>query len=202
MKTSERLVEGKTEPELVEIKEVVEENTDTKSFIMNKHVDAVPGQFAMLWLPGVDEKPMSFSGVGSETRFTVRKVGPFSERLHELVVGEEIGLRGPYGRGFSGEGKDVCLVSGGCGAAPLLPLAKTIEAKNITIILAAQTKTRLLFVEEFSGCGGTTVVTDDGSAGRKGNAVDVLAETLLMNKFDRIYACGPEAMLSAKFTLL
>jgi len=196
MKASERMVDGTAEPEMIKIREVVEENLETKSIILNKHIDAEAGQFAMLWIPGLDEKPMSFSDVGKRPRFTVKKIGDFSKRLHELGAGDEIGVRGPYGRGFSGEGESVCLVAAGCGASPILPLAKTIKAKEVTIVLAAKTKRDLLFRDEFAQYGELIFVTDDGSEGRKGFATEGLAETLLIKKFDRIYACGREEMLA------
>lgn len=182
-------------PQMTSIKEIIDENIVTKTLVLEQKITAQPGQFAMLWLPGVDEKPFSFSGIGKNMAFTVKRVGPFTEKLHQLAEGDMLGFRGPYGNGFSAVGKEVCVIMGGCGAAPLLPLVKRLDANGITIILAASTRQELLFMDELEEFGHVLPVTDDGSLGRKGVATDMLAEVLLLKKFDQMYACGPEPML-------
>ncbi|HMB76341.1 MAG TPA: FAD/NAD(P)-binding protein [Kiloniellaceae bacterium] len=85
------------------------------------------GQFSMLTVFGVGEVPISISGdtaVSDRLIYTIRAVGPVSKALVELRPGDPLGLRGPFGRGWpmtEAEGKDVVVVAGGLGLAPLRP---------------------------------------------------------------------------------
>ena len=74
-------------PVIYEIGGVVAENPETKTFYLNTPLEAEPGQFIMVWLPGRGEKPMSLSGVGEKPAFTVRSVGPFTKALHNSGLG-------------------------------------------------------------------------------------------------------------------
>src|SRR5512137_3165383 len=77
-------------PRTVRIAEVLEETRTVKTFILDAQVDAQPGQFVMLWLPGVDEKPISIAAPDPLT-LTVARVGPFSNALHTCKVGDRLG---------------------------------------------------------------------------------------------------------------
>jgi dihydroorotate dehydrogenase electron transfer subunit len=61
---------------------------------------ALPGQFVMVWLPGVDEIPMSLSYIDGLKGITVKDVGEATKALSSLRIGDSIALRGPFGRGF------------------------------------------------------------------------------------------------------
>ena len=81
--------------------EVKQETPLHKTFFfeLDKHVE--PGQFFMLWVPGVDEVPMCVSSYKNGIiGFTVRKVGEATEAMHKLHVGDVVGLRGPFGNSF------------------------------------------------------------------------------------------------------
>jgi NAD(P)H-flavin reductase len=87
-----------------------------------------PGQFSMVWVFGVGELPISISGDPAEPGaliYTVRSVGPATQALVSRDVGDALGIRGPYGTGWPMEaahGRDVILVAGGLGLAPLRPV--------------------------------------------------------------------------------
>jgi len=159
------------------------------------------GQFVMLWLPGVDEKPMSLSAVKKEGfEVTFKKVGPFTELLSKVKKGEKVGVRGPYGRGFSLKGRNICFVSGGVGLAPLMPLIMQASErkKNITIVAGFKNKTQILFQKKLSKIKADLhLITDDGSYGVKAFSSDMLEGILNQSrkKFDMIYCCGPELMM-------
>ena len=68
------------------------------SLSLDLSMDAAPGQFAMLWLPGLDEKPFSIAAA-DPLMFTIARVGPFSDALHLLKIGDRLWVRGPFGRG-------------------------------------------------------------------------------------------------------
>jgi dihydroorotate dehydrogenase electron transfer subunit len=186
----------------VRIREIREDTRTIRTFILDAEVlEAEPGQFIMLWLPGLDEKPMSIAHPIPLT-VTVARVGPFSTALHQRKVGDYVGWRGPYGHGFSlHENKPALLVSGGCGVGPLYFLAtRTIEHSiPTTVALGARTADDLLYIEQFRTLGmDPTLATDDGSAGYHGYVTDLVAQlTNQPANQPTSYACGPEPMLVA-----
>jgi dihydroorotate dehydrogenase electron transfer subunit len=192
------------------------ENKKTITLVLDARIEAEPGQFAMIWLPGLDEKPFSISG-RDPLCFAVAKVGPFSEALHALAPGDRLWYRGPFGRGFRLTDGRALLVGGGYGAAPLYFLARELIATRTkkrpaeggksaassreslpVIALGARTAEDLLFVRRFEALGlETRVTSEDGSAGTKGLVTDAVKPLLESGAVDRLYSCGPEAMLKA-----
>ena len=179
--------------------EKVQENPKTVSFVFDAALAAEPGQFAMLWLPGVDEKPFSLAGI-DPLMFTISRVGPFSEALHALAPGDTVWVRGPFGRGFAPAPGRALLVGGGYGAAPLHFLARTLLAAGSAaeIALGARTAADLLFVDRFEKLPVPVhTSTEDGSRGTRGIVTEVVAPLLASGRFDRLCACGPEGMLDS-----
>jgi dihydroorotate dehydrogenase electron transfer subunit len=179
--------------------EKVQENPKTVSFVFDAVLAAEPGQFAMLWLPGVDEKPFSIAGT-DPLMFTISRVGPFSEALHSLAPGDRLWVRGPFGRGFSAAPGRALLVGGGYGAAPLHFLARSLLAAGAAAeaALGARTAAELLFVERFEKMPAPVhLATEDGSRGTRGRVTEVVAPLLASGRFDRLCACGPEGMLDS-----
>jgi dihydroorotate dehydrogenase electron transfer subunit len=184
----------------VRVAEKIVENEKTVSLVLDAAMPASPGQFALLWLPGVDEKPFSISGA-DPLQFTIARVGPFSDLLHALQVGDRLWVRGPFGRGYSAGTGRTLLVGGGYGAAPLHFLGRTILAAGavgIEAALGARISADLLFVERFQALGAAVhLATEDGSAGTRGRVTDVVAPLLESGRFARLCACGPEGMLES-----
>jgi len=190
-----------TLPQTVRIRDIRDETRTVRTFILDADVpEAEPGQFVMLWLPGVDEKPISIAHPTPLT-LTVARVGPFSTALHRRKVGDRLGWRGPYGRGFSlHEDHPALLVAGGYGAAPLYFLATRAVERSIptTVALGARTARDLLYVEQFRALGvDLLLATDDGSEGYKGYVTDAISPFAIRHSQFAIYACGPELMLVA-----
>jgi dihydroorotate dehydrogenase electron transfer subunit len=166
---------------------------------------AEPGQFIMVWIPGLDEIPMSVSYTTKDgfTAISARRVGPATDALFARKVGELVGVRGPYGRGFSlTNHKRALLVGGGAGGAPLGPLSDTLarEERCFTAIIGAQVKDELLFLERHKNnaqrVGGEVIAaTEDGGYGVRGLASEVAEAELRKNGYDMIYTCGPELMI-------
>ena len=73
-------------PRMTKILEICSETPTVKTFKLDMQVDARPGQFAMLWLPGVGEKPFSFSRMDPDVEITVRSVGDFTREMFKLVA--------------------------------------------------------------------------------------------------------------------
>ena len=193
-------------PELHEILDVRQETPSVKAFVFEaKRIAelAKPGQFVMVWLPGVDEIPISVAHVNRKkglVELAISKAGDCTSRIHELGKGKTLGLRGPFGNGFqlSNNMKKIWMVAGGYGSAPLRFLAEQLmdEKRKITVFLGARSKEHLLFLHKFEklGCE-VKVSTDDGSAGFKGFVTELVKDELKKSKPDIIFTCGPELMM-------
>ncbi len=199
----------------VRLTSVTTETPTVKSLAFNDELcsKANPGQFVMVWIPGVDEVPMSLSLLNSRTgqaAVTVEKVGEATEALHRMKTGDVVGVRGPFGTSYTvTNARKVMIVGGGTGLASLTPLAeKLAEARTkVTFLMGAKTRDDLLFNARISSLlsrvrGRLVVATEDGSLGQKG-LVTTSAEELLEQgeKVNIIYTCGPEKMMQ-KMVLL
>jgi dihydroorotate dehydrogenase electron transfer subunit len=163
----------------------------------------IPGQYFMIWIPGVDEIPMSVSIIhGAVKGITFRKVGDATTALYNLKKGDKIGVRGPYGHGFKLRGKQILFVGGGTGVAMLAPLVEQARQKKLdaTVIIGVKTKRELFFEERLRRTGATVLVsTDDGTKGYQGFASDLAKQILTEHTVNSIYTCGPEPMMKALF---
>lgn len=161
-------------------------------------IEHKPGQFVMLWIPGVGEKPFVPAKAKGEISFIIRQKGNFTKKLCELGKGEMVGLRGPLGKGFTTKGvKKALLVGGGVGAAPLARLAEELKSNKCKVdtITGARCEEQIILSDHFRKCGNLCIATDNGSTGKKSNAVDIMAEFAGKKKYDRVYVCGPEMMM-------
>ncbi|MBI5224732.1 dihydroorotate dehydrogenase electron transfer subunit [Candidatus Micrarchaeota archaeon] len=184
-------------PKAFTISRIEVENYRVKTFYFTESLPSQPGQFAMVWLPGVDEKPMS---INSAFPFSISfaAVGTFSKALSNLNVGDKVGVSGPFGTFFPYKGKKVLLVGGGYGVVPLRFFAEEARRKGIVCeaIIGAKNKKDIIFDKRFEkeGCK-VHIATDDGSIGFKGTAVALAEKLLKEEKFDEIFSCGPEMMM-------
>ncbi len=193
----------------MEIVQVRTESPTVKTFILPDRLcsKAKPGQFLMLWIPGIDEIPLSIMDTATGlVSVSVKQVGDATRHLHSLEPGATVGVRGPFGNSFTESRGRVLLVSGGTGTAPLLFLAKKLSAKTerLSFVEGAKTKDELLFVKELNGiCNEKNLITttDDGTYGLQCMVTEPLSSLLDKEKFDMIYACGPEVMVKKVFEL-
>lgn len=122
--------------------------------------DYNPGQFMMFSIPGTGEAPFSISSTPSRPgllEFCIRKTGRLTEALFRLKENAEIGIRGPYGNGFSinkMNGYDLLIIMGGLGAAPLRSLLLyTLDNRELFgrlhLLYGAKSPADMLFREEF-----------------------------------------------------
>jgi dihydroorotate dehydrogenase electron transfer subunit len=185
-------------PVSVRISRIVDEAKDIKSFYFEYEMDAKPGQFFLIWLPGVDEKPFGIS-YQEKGMFgaIICKVGKFTEDLFRKKPGDMVGIRGPYGTSFTIKGKEIALVAGGYGIAPLSFLADEAMKKGINVhfISGAKTKESLVFCRKNERSCKYMYSTDDGTYGEKGFSTHVLEKLLAEHHIDRVYAVGPERMM-------
>lgn len=175
--------------------------------------DAKPGQFVHI-RPGAGNdpllrRPMSIHSVDDRDTFSVlyRVTGQGTAMLAELKAGNSLDVIGPLGAGFTVDKKSrrAILVGGGIGAAPLLYLAQSCLAKQMSVIilLGASTRDSLLAVADFKALGCVVkVTTEDGSAGVRGYVTDLLEPALMEGAGPvAVFACGPVAMMHRAGTM-
>jgi len=210
-------------PRMMRVRRVRRETRDTWT-VESAAADGAPapfrpGQFAMLYAPGVGEVPISFSGDAAQpdvTTHTIRAVGPVSRALCALRPGRAMGWRGPYGRPWPLEavpsGSDMVIVAGGIGLAPLRPavlrlLADRARFRRVVLLYGARTPGELLFRRELERWRSrldmeVEVTVDYGDAEWRGN-VGVVTVLIPRARFDPArgvaLVCGPEVMM--RFTV-
>ncbi len=164
----------------------------------------------MLWVPGVDEIPLSIMSVDSDegVSLAVKNVGDATQSIHALKTGSLVGIRGPFGNKFDvSKSRRTVLVAGGTGIAPLMFLLDRLrDAKAITFLYGAKTKTELAFLEkleQLSAVGRIRLVstTEDGSCGLLGLCTEPFEEAIVGGKNVMVYACGPEKMIRQIYEL-
>lgn len=172
-----------------------------------QHPETLPeiaaGQFVEVEIPGNKQvmlrRPISIHDVDTENKtltLLVQVVGKGTRTLSAMQVGERLNLVYPLGHGFSLEGRNVLLVGGGAGIAPLLHLSKCLAANGIrpTILLGGRTAALIPVQKAFEPYGTIGFATEDGSLGEKGL---VTQHSLFTNTYDHIYTCGPTPMMKA-----
>ena len=136
-----------------------------------------------------------------------RIIGKGTEILSRATPGEVLDILGPIGNSFSlpPKGREIMLVAGGMGIAPLwflfTHLIKKLDRSKFTFFLGAKSKKELLYVEKLKAIKDLLVITtDDGSAGIKGQVTDAFLKEIRRRDSDYrnlvIYSCGPHLMLS------
>ena len=176
-----------------------------------------PGQFAMLTALGVGEVPISVSGLGDSEggrarllQHTLRAVGAVTRALHAAPPGSLIGVRGPFGTSWdvaSAAGRDIVIVAGGIGLAPLRPVVLTALADRsrygrIVLLVGARTPGDLLYIDELERWrrdGVEVVITvdraDSGWSGEVGVVTTLIEPAGLAPDNSVAFVCGPDVMM-------
>ena len=173
-----------------------------------------PGQFNMLYLPGVGEVAISISGDPEDCTsvpHTIREAGNVTQALARLGAGATIGIRGPFGSSWPLDeclGKDILLVAGGIGLAPLRPAICHLVSNrdsfgDLTLLYGARSPDGLLYPDEYDkwrGAGLDVQLTvDRADVAWSGNVgvVTVLLDRLPLKRpgGTLLLTCGPEVMM-------
>jgi len=182
-------------PVPVTITQVVKESPSVTTIFFDRVFPSHPGQFVMVWVPGIDEIPMALSYPNA---ITVQCVGDATRALVVKRPGEKIGIRGPFGNGFTLQGR-ILAIAGGVGAAPLLRIG--LEYPDVTFLFGARTASELIFQNTLSSACNVLVATDDGTAGFHGYVAGLLDE-LSLDTYDTIVVCGPDPMMRSVLSCL
>jgi len=203
-------------PMMSKITDIEDECKDTKTFWIELpyKIDRIKaGQIVMLWIPGVDEYPIGVAGYSENIlELSVAKMGEGTSALFEKQIGDLVGIRGFFGKGFNPpEGVIHILAGGGFGMPPLKFLInQLLERKNadsIYVFQGARSKNLLMYLEKFQNLDKENKIifrpcTDDGSFGDKGFPTTGVEN--LLNQIDQpsvIYAAGPEIMMKILFNI-
>ena len=194
-------------PTIVEVTKVEQSTPIHTTVCFDYAPPALPGQFVMVWLPGIDEIPMSLSKVGVHKAMVARGRGDATKAICNLGVGDRIGIRGPYGRPFVVTHKRNIAVGGGTGMAPLLPLLRCgPKGVHWDLIVGAATAKELLYLDWAAAAAANDGVkvdvhsaTEDGSAGTKGYPTAVVEKLLSRGGIDEVFTCGPELLMHGVF---
>ena len=183
----------------------------------DRFADYRPGQFAFISALGIGEAPFGFASTpsrGDTLEFGIAKVGSVTSALHSLEVGEIVGVRGPLGNGFPMDemrGKNVIVMGGGIGGAPLRPVIMHIldhrrDYGHLIILWAARNPSLLVFTDEYETWRSTNdtelhVTVDKGDedwivAGGHEGLITELLESMAPSPDNAVtITCGPPVMI-------
>jgi NAD(P)H-flavin reductase len=173
-----------------------------------------PGQFTMVYVFGIGEVPISISGDPATPAVlvhTVRAVGAVTRAVCAAKKDDVLGIRGPFGEGWPVEaalGRDVVIMAGGLGLAPLRPLVRAVVAqrdafRRVVLLIGARTPSSLLFAREVSRWRArfdfeVLATVDAGDSTWQGD-IGVITTLLPRATFDpestTAFVCGPEVMM-------
>ena len=191
------------------IKEVQHVNANCVLLVMCSETPlpaTLPGQFAELRVDNtpsvVLRRPISvhsFDAAKNEIGFLVQVVGDGTRWLASLKAGDKVNTLMPLGNGFTmpaESGGRYLLVGGGVGSAPLYYLAEQLKknGNDFVILIGARAQKDLYRRDAYEALGRVEYTTEDGSLGEKGYVTN---HSVLAEKFDRIYTCGPKPMMLA-----
>ncbi|UUY46076.1 FAD/NAD(P)-binding protein [Streptomyces yangpuensis] len=193
-----------------------EETRDTVTFTLAPSDEPLApfaaGQFAMVYAFGVGEIPVSVSRILDSGRLvhTVRAVGAVSRALCGLGPGAQVGVRGPFGTGWdttAARRRDVLVVAGGIGLAPLRPLIDTVLAEpeaygRLNVCVGARSPGDLLYPDEIPSWRSpfAEITVDRPTAdwtGRVGIVTGLIGEARFTPSDTTAFVCGPEVMIRA-----
>jgi len=204
------------QPLRAKLKEVIDESPLIKTFILipEKEFSFKTGQFIELCVDGIGEAPFTPSSsplVTEKLEVTIMKTGYVTQYMHNLKPGVFMGIRGPYGRGYPVEkfyGKEVLILGGGCGLAPIRSLLYALEGikdKLKKVILCYGSKTpsdciykplfnRLNSTEKFEAYR-TVDKAEEGWDGSVGVVTTLLNRIQVEIKNSVAVVCGPPVMM-------
>ena len=190
---------------IITVEKVIDETPTVRTLVFSDEImsNVLPGQFAMVWIPGINELPMSvmISKESGKAAFTVRKHGLASTGLFNITAGEKIGIRGPYGNAFDIKEGKLLLVGGGTGLVPMMRLLTFVKpTDDVTVLIGAKSKNEVFFEDLANellknNSHNVIISTDDGSYGEKGFVTDIVEKLVNESHFDAVYTCGPEKMM-------
>jgi dihydroorotate dehydrogenase electron transfer subunit len=168
----------------------------------------IPGQFANIQVDHAQSvflrRPFSIHAVDYQKNtisILIKEIGEGTRTLSDIPIDSLLSVVFPLGNGFTlpNSIEKVLLVGGGCGIAPLLYLAQTLnkDLNEVDLLLGAKTKIDLVELDQYAAFGKVFTTTEDGSYGEKGFVTDHSIFSAKLNQYKRVYCCGPEPMMKS-----
>jgi len=213
-------IENPMLPKTFQIHKVIKETYDTYTIELSgqdckSNFIFKPGQFNMIYVFGIGEVPISISSSSENTSHiahTTRSIGAVTNAINALRAGDTVGIRGPFGSNWPLEkaiGKDVIIVAGGIGLAPLRPaiyhlLSNREKYRKVTILYGTRTPLDILYTNELEKWKSMDVYitvdrTDDKWRGNIGVVTTLIPQAAFDPKNTLAMICGPEIMM--RFTI-
>jgi anaerobic sulfite reductase subunit B len=199
----------------VKILDITKHTNMERSFTLDAHIHGMPGQFVIVSLSHAGEIPISISGFSSTAiEITVRNIGKVTSKLFQLKVGDELHLRGPYGKSFpleAFESRHLLIIAGGTGLAAVKPLLEysldndEYKPKKLNLLVGFKSPKHLLFKKELDhwqkkGQVLVTVDTTEGEteawAGGIGFVVDFVKHIGGIGSETKVVLVGPPLMIT------
>ncbi len=211
------------------IREIIEENSTIKTFVVEmsdpeyaKSFHYMPGQFVMVSVPHQGEAPISISSSptssSSSFHLSVRKAGKLTSRMHEMRVGDFLGIRGPYGRPFPMDelkGQHLLVIAGGIGLAPMRSVINyCVDNRShygsLTLFYGSRSPSDIAFKKDlakwekdpFVDVRLSVDVAEPGWNGHVGLVTSLLEDVEIDGKNHSALLCGPPVMIDAVAKLL
>ena len=210
------MAENPYRPIKAKIEKIITETSNIKTFILRpeESIKFDAGQFMQVTVPGIGEAPFTPSSDPKNTgsiEFTIMRAGMVTSKLHQLKEGEYLGLRGPYGKRYpieSFHGKEVYIVGGGVGLAPLRALLFALKHEidllnKIEVRFGARTPSDISFkkaIEDWKKWKNTNIVisvdaAEPGWTGNVGLVTTILKDNDVNVKNSVAIVCGPPIMM-------
>lgn len=195
-------------PKQYSVLNVIKETSDTSTFRVNCKLKHMPGQFVMVSLLGIGECPISIASYSKYIDLSIRNVGNVTNAIHKLKKGNKVFIRGPLGNGYPMEkfyNKNIILIGGGTGVAPLKGvveyiLAKRGKFKDLDIFLGYRSPYNILFKRDFKEWKKFNFYITVDEADRKwkrdvGLITKLIEKSKPSSKNSIVIICGPPIMI-------
>ena len=210
------------------IKDIIDENSTIKTFVVEltepeqaKAFSYMPGQFVMVSIAHQGEAPISISSSPTQSgpfHLSIRKAGRLTSVMHNMAVGDFIGIRGPYGRSFPMkelENRDLLIVAGGIGLAPMRSVINycvdnSSRYNSLTLLYGSRTPSDIAFKKDLAKWEKhplvdvrlTVDMAEPGWNGNVGLVTSLLEDVEIDNKTHSALLCGPPIMIDAVSQIL
>lgn len=201
----------------VKINSIMSETRDTKTFVLDYTLKHDPGQFVQVSVLGVGEVPISIASYSENyLELCIRNVGNVTNAIHQLEVGDKVGVRGPYGHGYPMQkmkDKDIVVVAGGTGVAAVRSVVEYLEKNrrnyhDISIFLGFRTPEDVLFEKDIARWGdkfNVNLTVDKSCEGwtcNVGLVTNILEKAPIDSGNAVAITCGPPIMLKSVIKVL
>ncbi|SJZ56797.1 anaerobic sulfite reductase subunit AsrB [Selenihalanaerobacter shriftii] len=168
-------------PEHAEVIDIIQETDVEYTFRLDTELEPTFGQFLEVSIPGYGEAPISVSDFGDGwLDLTIRRVGKLTDKIHELKIGDHLGIRGPYGNGFpidKFKNKDLVIAAGGTGLAPVRSMINYFynnldDLKQFNLLTGFKNSESILFkrdIDNWKESIDLLITVDEGTEKWEGN---------------------------------